>query len=136
MSLKSVIHFPKFVPYLLLSRPFGNEIVSVIWWCVVLRQVIQLYFCEAFIPLNHLHLNMDINILHTVLSTFLNKLTRRICKQSQTFLISDHFLYSHYLHVWFSSFTRAETLADILTIIFTFVTYCHACNFRFLDKVS
>ena len=59
----------------------------------------ELCFCEAFIPLNHLHPNMDINILHTVLSTFPNKLTRRICKQSQTFLINDHFLYSHYLNV-------------------------------------
>ena len=44
--------------------------------------------------LNHLHPNISMHILPTVLSTFLKVLTWRICEQSRASLIVDHFFCS------------------------------------------
>ena len=46
-------------------------------------------------PVNPLHPNISLHILHTVLYTFLKVLTRRFCSTTKNSLVCDHFLYSH-----------------------------------------
>ena len=57
--------------------------------------------CFNFLLLvNPLHPNIGIHILHFVLYTLPKLLTRRIFLTIKSFLVGDHFLYSHDLHVW------------------------------------
>ena len=48
---------------------------------------------------NPLHSNISMHILHTVLTTFLKVLTRRIGQQSRASFVGDHFLYSRDLNL-------------------------------------
>ena len=50
-------------------------------------------------PVNPLHHNISMQILHTVLYTFPKVLTRRICFPIKKLFPRDHFLYSHDLTV-------------------------------------
>ena len=48
-----------------------------------------------------LHADISTNNLHTVLFTFPKVVTRRICLTIKNFFVSDNFLYSHNVNVWF-----------------------------------
>ena len=57
---------------------------------------------DEMLILNLLHPNISLQILHTVLYTFLKVLSRRICKTiKRFFLVGDHFLHSSDLNMWF-----------------------------------
>ena len=70
-------------------------------------------------------------ILHTVLYTFPLVLTRRICASilSRASWIGDHFLYSHYLSVWFKSDTvrrncRSQSVSGVKGLLLISVFGC------------
>ena len=53
---------------------------------------------------------IGIHIFHTVLHTFPKVLTGRICWTVKSFLVGDHFLYSHDLNVWFRGVIERRNL--------------------------
>ena len=68
-------------------------------------------------PVNPLHPNISMHILHTVLFTSPKELTRRICLTIKSFFFGDHFLYSHNLNVWFRGDFNLIIHFDSLTVI-------------------
>ena len=57
---------------------------------------------DEMLILNLLHPDIGLQILHTVLYTFLKVLSRRICKIiKRIFLVGEHFLHSSDLNMWF-----------------------------------
>ena len=78
-----------------------------------------------------LHTVIRMYILHTVLYTFPLVLTRRICASilSRASWIGDHFLYSHYLNVWFKSDTvrrncRSQSVSGVKGLLLISVFGC------------
>ena len=55
--------------------------------------------CSHCFPVNPLHPNISMYILHTVLYTSPKVLTRRIYLRIKSFFFGDHSLYSHNLNV-------------------------------------
>ena len=62
---------------------------------------VSVEYLNFLLLVNPLHPTISMHILHTVLYTSPKELTRRIFLTIKRFLVGDHFLYSHDLHVWF-----------------------------------
>ena len=90
--------------------------VDLLWFCVCENMrnasycLTSVFRAEAWSHLNHLHHNISMHILHTLLYTFLWHWQGECALSSKAFLSSDHFLYSLDLNVWFSSETVWKSL--------------------------
>ena len=60
---------------------------------------VSVEYLNFLLLVNPLHPTISMHILHTVLYTSPKELTRRIFLTIKRFLVGDHFLYSHDLHV-------------------------------------
>ena len=69
-----------------------------LWYFIRFKQTTLFLYLLNNLPL---HPNISMHILHTVLYTFFNVLIRRICLTIKSFLVDNHFLYSHDLNVRF-----------------------------------